>query len=325
VTERARRIVDRIARGLVLATLAVALVVGVCAFLDGSEAHYPGEVVRHDAGGIFIVLFLAPLLIGGALVWRWTQPRLLWVWTLLGWLAGLSYAAFLTDNRPRSSELLWPLLVVDVGALIAAGLVMFGAPVLAFSMTAASTIPDGSTPVLARRLRLFTVVVAALGLVTSIFGFFPGTRVLDDSNNCFGTAIGALFTEAHSHGCQPSYDRVATTRMAGGLPVLLYVVLALAPAILVRADPRPRRVWQWTLWSFAAVIPAGLMFFVLEFHLDLFARTVTLWPTRVVEAGIIALQLLLIVGLPVLALSARELDPPRPPRAVARQRNGLNV
>lgn len=297
MSDRARRIVERSARVLFVAATAVALVVGVCAFLDGTE---PRSLA------IAIVLFLVPLIAPGLLVWRRPQAKSIWAWTVIGWIAGIAYIFFLADERMTSPELLPAFRVVEIGSLVAAGLVMFGAPLLGFAMMAASAAPGGAPHALARRLRRFIKLVVPLGAVIAAFGFLPGTRVYDDSRNCFGNALGAMFTEAHSSGCRPSYDQLTATRLAGGIPLLLYMLLVLAPAIVVHVDPRARRAWLWILWSFVAVVPAGAMFFVLEFHLDFFSHTETLWPARVVEAGIVALLLLLTMALPILTLVTRE-------------------
>ncbi len=311
MSEQARRIFDRIARGLVLAITAVALIVGSCAFLDGREYR---DGSRVDAGGFAIAMFLISLLAPGLLVWRRPQPKFVWAWAIVGWITGLVYAVFIMDTRYHGETAqLWPLRVVETGSLIGAALVMLGTPLIAFSMSAAAVRPDPSAPALARRLRRFTRLVVALGVATAACGFLPGARVYEDSRNCLGNAIGSLFTEAHSTGCTSSYDQLVATHMAGGLWLLLYLLLALAPAILVYADPRSRRAWQWMSWSILTLIPAGVMYVQLEFPRSMFAHTETLHATHLVELGICVLQLLLMLVLPLITLTARDqIDPPLP-------------
>jgi hypothetical protein len=66
---------------------------------------------------------------------------------------------------------------------------------------------------------------------------------------------------------------------------------------------------------------AAALVLLLEFHLDLFSLTRTLWPTRVVQGGVAAMQALMLVALPVTIVRSRE--PPVPPARATKIRPAL--
>ena len=95
------------------------------------------------------------------------------------------------------------------------------------------------------------------------------------------------------------------TRIAGGLPVALYVVLLVAPAVTLYRDPRPSRAWWWSVWAIAtlACLVMIIGFFVLE--PDLFYKTATLWPQYIVVIGIAAMQALVWLAVPITIVASR--------------------
>jgi hypothetical protein len=174
-------------------------------------------------------------------------------------------------------------------------------------------------PLLVARLRRLIVVIAGLGLVLTVVGFLPGQVVYDDANHCFGYALGSLgHTEHHHIDCTSSYTLLRETRLAGGLPLATYVALLLAPAMWLYRTPRARRAWAWIAWGIGSLVASAALWLVVDFHLDLFSRTETLWPGLVVQGGILAIQALLLVAMPIAILRSRE--PPVPPVRVVEQR-----
>jgi hypothetical protein len=172
---------------------------------------------------------------------------------------------------------------------------------------------DGDAPELAARLRRLIIGLTVLAVVLLGIGLLPGERVYDDANNCFGRVFGALGnTEHQQSACESSYTRLSETRLAGGLPLAIYLVVVVGPGWLVYRKPRARPAWWWFAWSIVGAVLSACLAFYLEFHLDLFSRTVILWPTRVVEVGIATIQGALLLALPLIIVRSRT---PRAPAA----------
>lgn len=172
---------------------------------------------------------------------------------------------------------------------------------------------DGDAPELAARLRRLIIGLTVLAVVLLGIGLLPGERVYDDANNCFGHVFGALGnTEHQPSACESSYTRLSEIRLAGGLPLAIYLVVVVGPGWLIYRRPGARRAWWWFAWSIVGAVLSACLGFYLEFHLDLFSRTVILWPTRVVEVGVATIQLALLLGLPITIARSRTPRAPAP-------------
>ena len=150
---------------------------------------------------------------------------------------------------------------------------------------------------LPRWLRNDAIAMIALCGLAMIVGWFPGTEVYRDTHDCFGRALGALFS-AHGGGggtCEPHYVHVRTDR-AGSWQL----VLALTPVVLgglaLWRWPRLWIAFVWPLVTFSTLVIG----FAVTFHIDFFSleHKVSLWPTYVVSsllglAGLLLLALLL--------------------------------
>jgi hypothetical protein len=318
VTERGIRIATR---ALVVAIALVAVALAICAFLPGTETHFPDGTEIRSAGGGFIAAPLLAIAAPGLMIWRRPRPWpwLLWAWTAIAAVASGVALAFMTDVHPRIADVvLWPARAIELGTRILAAMATLGTLLAGFAIQAAEVTYLGDATPLAARLRRLIVAIAALGVALVAVGWFPGHAIYDDANNCFGHALGALgHTEHHNVDCTSSYTELRETRLAGGWPLATYVVLLLAPAIVLYRDPRARRAWWWIVWNIGALAAAFALWIVVDFRVELFSSTQTLWPAHVVQAGVLVIQALVFVALPILLLCA---PPPRIPdaRVVAR-------
>lgn len=170
---------------------------------------------------------------------------------------------------------------------------------------------------LERRLTRIVQIVALLGALACVVGLLPGERVYEDSNNCFGRALGSVFVMEHgSHHhdeCQPAYDRLVATRPAGGWPLIACVAAILAFGYLVYRYPGRLLAWLWPLWTVGALFG----YLVLTFRLDLFDHVEILWPMSVVGTLGGALLLLIFPIGPIVALVSDRRRPSDPPTARA--------
>jgi len=309
---------DRVIRiGVRVLVAAIALIAGflaILAFLPGTETHYPDETVIRSAGGAFIAAPVIAIAAPGLVIWSRPRPWFLWSWAVIAAIAAVVSFSFMYDVRPRTADVVrWTAHAVEIGAWVLAALATLGTLLAGFAIRATQVTYPHEAPLLAGRLRRFIVVIAALGLVLVGVGLLPGQAVHDDANNCFGSALASLGQTEHHHStCTSSYTELHETRLAGGLPLAIYVLLLLAPAIVLYRDPRARRAWWWIVWSIGGLVVSLALLFLMEFHLDLFSRTTTLWPARIVEGGMGVLQVLLLVALPIMILRSRE---PRVPKA----------
>lgn len=168
------------------------------------------------------------------------------------------------------------------------------------------------------------ITLSALAL---FFGFFPGTIVYRDTNDCFGEALGSLFS-AHGHGggngCTANYV-YDHTESAGGWELWAVMVPAALLALLVRHRPRPALAVAWALASFLIAIAV----IAVTFELDLFSEyhRLPLWPSHAVSGAVIGvfgvLALVTVVAPTTAAVRAirrhraRRAQRPVFPRAVA--------
>jgi hypothetical protein len=179
--------------------------------------------------------------------------------------------------------------------------------------TEATTGNRDPSPLLAARLRRLIQVIAVVGVVLVGIGLLPGVEVYDDESNCLGYALGSLgMTEHHHIDCTPSYTKLREIRIAGGRALAGYVVMLLAPAMLLYRRPSAPWAWAWLAWGISSLVAGIALWVVVDFHLDLFSHTRRLWPSYVVGGGVLAIQGLLLVGVPVAVLRSRE---PRVPEA----------
>ena len=143
----------------------------------------------------------------------------------------------------------------------------------------------------------------ALGVVAAVIGFFPGSRVYDDANNCFGQAIASLgMTEHHTSDCTASWTKLVEVQPAGGWPVLGFVLAVALGAAIVYRKPRRAYAFAWTLWT--GLMAVALIVVMFDFHI--FEHVVILWPTHVVELSLGMLLVLVMIGAPLVALVTRE-------------------
>lgn len=303
-------------RVLIVATGLLAAIIAVLAFQPAVEVRYPDEVVTYDAGGLFIAVVVLATAAPGLIVWRHPRSWLLWSWTLIALVTSIISLAFADDvQRHPAGILFWTAGATWTLSWVLAAVATLGTLLAGFASKAAAVTYDHEAPVLAARLRRFVVVIAVLGLVLLGVGLLPGQEVYDDANDCLGGAIASLgMTEHHHAACSASYTQLRETRLAGGLPLVIYVVLLLAPALVLYRDPRARRAWWWVVWGAGGLLVAAALVLLLEFHLDIFSQTRTLWPTRVVQGGVAAMQALMLVALPITIVRSRE---PRLPVARA--------
>jgi hypothetical protein len=157
---------------------------------------------------------------------------------------------------------------------------------------------------LTRQLRTTGLVVVVLCVVAMIVGMLPGTEIYRDANDCFGQALGQLFS-AHGGGhgrCEAHYVHVGTERAGGWWMILALLPVALG-GLAVRRWPR---IWVALLWPLGAfvLLVIGIL---LALDIEIFSLThkVMLWPAKTVgivltAIGFIMLELfveMLIVGI----------------------------
>jgi hypothetical protein len=168
---------------------------------------------------------------------------------------------------------------------------------------------------------------AAFGLcvVALTFGSVPGVEIYEDTNDCLGRALGALF-DMHHHGspCAASYV-YRRTEPGAGWPLWAMLVPVALGALAVARWPRPTIALAWV--ALAAI--AAITVLAVTFDLDLFDKTreIALWPAWVMTIATVAVYaLLLLVLLAVVIVSIagairrrRAHRPARPavPQAVA--------
>ena len=169
---------------------------------------------------------------------------------------------------------------------------------------------------LPRVLRVVALAVIVVCGLAMVIGLLPGTEIYRDANDCFGHALGSLFS-AHGGGghCEAHYKLIGTRPAGGG-----ELILALTPVVLgglaVRRWPRPLVAGLWPVGAFVLLV-IGV---VITFDLDLFSleHKVPLWPSYVVSAllGLIALvMMVLVVAMPIIGIR----------RALARRRAAREV
>ena len=168
--------------------------------------------------------------------------------------------------------------------------------------------PDWLPRVL-RAVALAVIVVCALAMVV---GLLPGTKIYRDASECFGHALGNLFS-AHGGGgghCEPHY-RLIGTKPAGGFELVAALIPIVLGGFAVRRWPRPLVAGLWPVGAFVLLV-IGV---VVTLDLDIFSleRKVPLWPSYVVSTllSLIALvMMVLVVAMPVISIR----------RALARRR-----
>ena len=309
------------ARALVALCGALAALIAVVALMPGTEVRYYGGVEIRQAGGMIVAALALVAATPGLLVWLEVKSSLLWLWTAIALVASLALYTFLDDIHPSLAHLVWwPARAVElaVWALVIAS--VLGSYVLGFALRASEPSRATAPPDLAVPLRRLVVGVAALACVLLAVGWLPGPRVYEDLNRCFATTLAALGnTEHRLTSCTPAFTFLHATYPAGGeLRLALYLLVVLAPAWPVYRDPDARNAWAWFAAAIAGSVVSGNLLCWLELDFDFLSRTVTLWPARVVELGVATIQVLLLLGLPVMIARHR---PARVPiaRVVARR------
>ena len=158
---------------------------------------------------------------------------------------------------------------------------------------------------LARRLRRVVRLACVVGALALALGFLPGERIYEDSNNCFGNAVAGMFMTEHGPSCTPAYDKLVETRLAGGLPLAIALVLLMLPGYFVYRGPSRSLAIMWSLWT----LIVGVLYLMFTFDLVLFDRAVILWPERAVATLAGTLGVLVVVVAPLVAAFTRRGSP----------------
>ena len=162
-----------------------------------------------------------------------------------------------------------------------------------------------STDWLPRVLRRVALAVIVLCGLAMIVGLLPGMKVYKDANDCFGHALGRLFS-AHGGGggstCESHYVLIRTER-AGGWELMLALLPVVLGGLAVRRWPRPLIAGLWPLGAFV-LLAIGV---IVTFDLEIFSleRKVAMWPTVVVSVllGFVALIMLIVfVAMPIVGV-----------------------
>jgi hypothetical protein len=151
----------------------------------------------------------------------------------------------------------------------------------------------------AKILRGIAIGIAVLGTIAIVLGFVPGVDVYRDGNECFGQALGSLFSHGSSRGCQASWQLVETRSVVDHpLWMALYFALLMAPGLLVWRFPQLKLLLVWSLIA----ISSTFLMIVATFDLGSWSeRIVQRWPAYLFGAAVTIMLSVLIVGLPVFA------------------------
>jgi len=303
-------------RALVAICVAIAALIAAVAFMPGTEVPSPWGIEIRQAGGMLVAVLAIAAVVPGLVAWMAPRPRVLWLWTAIALVVSLVLYGLLEKvNSPRAHLVWWPAPAVEAAVWALAVATVLGSYIAGFAVDASEARYDGEAPELAARLHKLIASLAVLAVVLLGVGLLPGQRVYHDANHCLSHALAAL--RLGDPSCTSSYPELRGTYPAGGLRLALYLVVVLVPAWPVYRDPRAQRAWTWFAASIAGGIVAGNLVFYLEVEPDALSHTVTLWPARVVEAGVAAIQVVLLLALPLTIARSRT---PRVPaaRVVAR-------
>lgn len=236
-------------------------------------------ILARQTGLADITPTLLVIVAPGALVLLHPVPRAVGLWGMIAWFVGLLFALTGWYGEP-----VWLAHTIEVFLIALLALL----PAAAFGSAALCVEPiEGEPSPLARRLRSVAATAIVLGIVLAVIGFLPGE------------------------------SRDGIRRASGGAPLVLFVSLAISPALFAYADPRLRTGWRWMMWGLGLAAPAGALFI---FALSDYGRhVVKLWPRHVVEIGIGTMLVLILIVLPIiLVASDDETAPPTLPRARVR-------
>lgn len=164
---------------------------------------------------------------------------------------------------------------------------------------------------LPRVLRVVALAVIVVCGLAMVIGLLPGTKIYRDANDCFGHALGSLFS-AHGGGghCEPHYKLIGT-KPAGGFDLVVALIPLVLGGLAVRRWPRPLVAGLWPVGAFVLLVIGAIV--TLDFDIFSLERKVPLWPSYVVSGllGLIALiMLVLIIAMPIISIH----------RALARRR-----
>jgi hypothetical protein len=236
------------------------------------------DVLSSGSGTYFAVQVTAALIVvPGGLVW-W-QPRLRWyvVWAVIAFLASAGLIGF-GDPYAYERELGgWGR--VDVASWAAMSIAVLGALVGVFYLGAGAG--SASEP-LARRLRRIVHLVVLLAVVAAAFSWLPAERVF----------VGKTFLHV---------------RTSGGARFVVLLTLMLLPALLVYRDPRKHWAWLWWAWT----VPSAVVVLLMVFGFHILSHGEPLWPRAVVGFCVSMILVLVLVGVPIVAIVTRT-DPRSP-------------
>src|SRR5882672_2982073 len=102
-----------------------------------------------------------------------------------------------------------------------------------------------------RLRRAVTLMILGVAGVAMLLAFIPGVDVYRDGNDCFGEALGNLFSSESRHRtCAPEWRHVGVA-MSGGPWIALIVFCGALPALITLRWPR----WAWLLAGSALAVP----------------------------------------------------------------------
>lgn len=163
----------------------------------------------------------------------------------------------------------------------------------------------------AKVLRAIVVGVGVLAALDIVLGFVPGVEVLDDANDCFGQAFGALFSHGRAGSCESHYV-VTHVRSCSEHPWVMAIYFAVVAGLggLVYLRPKLKHALAWSLLT---VVATALML-VKTFELHLFEHENDLWTATLYGISALAIIVTVILAVPIYsAIFAIVNRKPRPP------------
>jgi hypothetical protein len=173
-----------------------------------------------------------------------------------------------------------------------------------------------------RFLRVSVLVIVVLGAAAIVISMIPSVEVYKDANDCFGHALGRVFS-AHGGGrssCESSWVLVDTRPPANVASMLSYLAIVLAPAMVIWKWPRLGFAVAWSPWTMVASVVMILSTF--ELFGDFALRTKQLPLAHVFDWVMVVLLVGLMLVIPVatlvIGIATRKRPPPPPVFPTAR-------
>jgi hypothetical protein len=233
--------VERVARGLVIATAASMLVAVIAA----------AKVLSHGSGTFGALVIFAPILVApGALVWWKPQARFLSIWAIWSFIASVIYLIggspyYYERELPDWQCVQWPTWIAILFAIV-------GATALSFAMAAKARAPLPATP-RTRRIQQATRLSVALAVVTVALTIvamdMPATGV-------FWNAVWLVFIVAPAPYVHRAAQRSAAIMWAAWVSpfAACMAILSLAMPDSAAELELPLRIWLTTHGTLFAMI-----------------------------------------------------------------------